>query len=89
MTVLAAIDWDSLLQSTAAAIAAGVGITFAFAIGMRGLIRSSELRGEGRSLGASVAGDDRRDGPAAGDRRARGRADHRRRRRAVELNPGG
>ncbi len=35
---------------------AGLGVTLAFALGLRGLIRASELRAEGRGLAAGAWG---------------------------------
>jgi hypothetical protein len=52
--VLATVDWNAIGQSVAGSLVAGIGITLAFAIGVRGLIRASELRGDGRTVMAGV-----------------------------------
>ena len=52
MTVPAAdaVEIDALLESVAGALLAGVGITAAFAVGLRGVIRASERLREGSVL---------------------------------------
>ena len=52
---LATVNWDALFEAFAGSLVAGVGITFAFAIGIRGLIHASEARGSGRHLAAGLA----------------------------------
>ena len=53
-TMLATVDWAPIGESVAAALVAGLGVTLTFAIGVRGLIRASELRDEGRELAAGA-----------------------------------
>ena len=55
-TNIATIDWGSIGASVAGAVVAGLGVVLAFAIGLRGLIRASELRAEGRGLAAGAWG---------------------------------
>jgi hypothetical protein len=52
---VATVDWSSLAESVAGALAAGLGITLAFSIGLVGLIRASEARADGRRLEATLA----------------------------------
>jgi len=53
---MATIDWSSIGASVAGAVAAGLCVTLAFALGLWGLIRASELRDEGRGLAAGACG---------------------------------
>jgi hypothetical protein len=52
---MAAVDWNSLLESVAGSIVAGLGITTALSIGLLGLIRANEAREDGRPLQATIA----------------------------------
>jgi hypothetical protein len=52
---MAAVDWNSLLESVAGSIVAGLGITTALSIGLLGLIRAGEAREDGRALQATIA----------------------------------
>lgn len=52
---LATVDWEALFEAFAGSLVAGVGITLAFAIGVRGLIAASQLRADERQLAASLA----------------------------------
>ena len=52
--MLATVDWAPIGESAAGALIVGLGVTLTFAIGVRGLIRASELRGEGRGLAAGA-----------------------------------
>jgi hypothetical protein len=52
---LATVDLAPVLETVAGSLVAGVGITLAFALGLRGLIRASELRADGRGAGAALA----------------------------------
>ena len=54
-STVATVDWNSLLESVGGSIAAGVGITVAFAVGLLGLIRAGEARQDGHTLRATVA----------------------------------
>jgi hypothetical protein len=54
--MMATLDWGSIWASAAGAIIAGLGVTLAFAVGVRGLIRASELREAGRGMAAGVWG---------------------------------
>ena len=42
-----AVEIDALLESAAGALVAGVGITAAFAVGLRGVVRASERLRDG------------------------------------------
>ena len=53
---MATVDWGSIGASAAGAVVVGVGVTFAFAVGVLGLTRASELRAEGRGLAAGAWG---------------------------------
>jgi hypothetical protein len=52
--MLATVDWGTIWDSVLAAVVAGAGITLAFAIAIRGLVRASELREEGRGVAAGA-----------------------------------
>ena len=52
---MATVDLGPIAEAVAGSLVAGVGITLAFALGLRGLIRASELRSTGNALGATVA----------------------------------
>jgi hypothetical protein len=52
---VATVDWGSLAESVAGALAAGLGLALAFSIGLVGLIRASEARADGRRLEATAA----------------------------------
>jgi hypothetical protein len=52
--MLAAIEWAPIGESVLAALAAGLGVVLAFAVGMRGLIRAHELREDGRVVAAGA-----------------------------------
>jgi hypothetical protein len=56
MTVPAAdaVEIDALLESAAGALVAGVGITAAFVVGLRGVIRASERLRNGNALAAAL-----------------------------------
>ncbi|HET7573839.1 MAG TPA: hypothetical protein VFJ99_01870 [Solirubrobacterales bacterium] len=49
------VQWKELLQTVLASVVAGVGVTFAFSVGIWGIGEYSELSREGRPLGAAVA----------------------------------
>ena len=48
-------DLGPIAEAVAGSLVAGVGITLAFALGVRGLIRASELRASGHPAGATLA----------------------------------
>jgi hypothetical protein len=49
------VQGKELLQTVAASVVAGVGVTFAFSVAIWGIGESSELSRNGRPLGAAVA----------------------------------
>ena len=53
---MATMDWGSIGASAAGAIVAGLGVALAFALGVRGLIRASELRARDEGLAAGAWG---------------------------------
>ena len=56
MTALATIiDTDSLLESVAAAVVAGVGVVIAFSLAVHGAVRLAEARRGGGSMTAGAA----------------------------------
>ena len=52
---MATVDLGPIAEAVAGSLVAGVGITLSFALGLRGLIRASELRSSGDSVGATLA----------------------------------
>jgi hypothetical protein len=52
--MLATVDWAPIGEAVAAALVAGLAITLTFAVGVRGLIRASELRDERRGIAAGA-----------------------------------
>jgi hypothetical protein len=52
---LLVVDWDALLQTAWASIAAGLGITLAFSVAIYGAVRTVELRRDERPIAASLA----------------------------------
>jgi hypothetical protein len=48
MLTLAALELESLAEAMIGSLVAGVGVVLAFAIGLLGLTRASELRDDGR-----------------------------------------
>jgi hypothetical protein len=56
MNTVATVELDSLLQMAAGAALAGVGVTVAFALAVRGMIAAAERRREGSRLAAGGAG---------------------------------
>lgn len=56
MLVATVIEVDALLQTAAAALVAGVGVTLAFSIAIYGSTRYAELSRAGRSGAAALAG---------------------------------
>jgi len=56
MSPLASIvDWDALLRTVWASMAAGLGVTFAFSVAIYGAVRTAELRRDERPLAAGLA----------------------------------
>jgi hypothetical protein len=50
------VDTDALLETVAASLIAGVGITIVFSLAILGAARWAEARRDGRTLAASAAG---------------------------------
>lgn len=55
MTIATLVEWDELLETVAASLIAGVGITAIFAIAIWGVGRFSDLSRDERSLAAGAA----------------------------------
>jgi len=51
-----AVDWDALLQVVWVSLAAGIGVTGAFAVAIYGATRSVDLRRGGRVAEAGIFG---------------------------------
>jgi hypothetical protein len=56
MSFATIIDTDALLQTIAAALVAGVGVTLIFALAIRGAVRFGEANREGHAASAAVFG---------------------------------
>jgi hypothetical protein len=55
-SLLSVVDWNALLQTAWASVAAGLGITLAFSVAIYGAVRTVELRRDERPMAASLAG---------------------------------
>jgi uncharacterized membrane protein len=55
ITIASIVDWDALLKTAWASLAAGVGVTFAFSVSIYGAARTMELRRDVRLLAATLA----------------------------------
>jgi hypothetical protein len=55
VTLATVVEWDALLKTVWASIAAGVGVTFAFSVAIYGAARAAEFRRDDRWLGVGVA----------------------------------
>lgn len=53
-TIATIVEWEALWQTMVAAIASGIGVTFAFSLAVLGATRSIDLNRDGRS-GAAIA----------------------------------